>query len=179
MNPLKNNPMETKKILIVDDDIDIITVVKAILTKEGHTVISASDKVEGFKLAYKEKPDLAILDVMMTTQFEGFELAKEFSENPEFAHMPVLMMTSIDILTTTKAAVQEMAREFRQDPNYRELDVLLIRDVITGKAGIDYRTEKGPSIFLPVDGFLRKPVDGKKLVPAVQHLLEANYVKSH
>lgn len=171
--------METKKILIVDDDIDIITVVKAILTKEGHTVISASDKVEGFKLAYKEKPDLAILDVMMTTQFEGFELAKEFSENPEFAHMPVLMMTSIDILTTTKAAVQEMAREFRQDPNYRELDVLLIRDVITGKAGIDYRTEKGPSIFLPVDGFLRKPVDGKKLVPAVQHLLEANYVKSH
>lgn len=171
--------METKKILIVDDDIDIITVVKAILSKEGHTVISASDKVEGFKLAYKEKPDLAILDVMMTTQFEGFELAKEFSENPEFAHMPVLMMTSIDVLTTTKAAVQEMAREFRQDPNYRELDVLLIRDVITGKAGIDYRTEKGPSVFLPVDGFLRKPVDGKKLVPAVQHLLEANYVKSH
>jgi twitching motility two-component system response regulator PilH len=179
MNPLKNDPMETKKILIVDDDIDIITVVKAILSKEGHTVISASDKVEGFKLAYKEKPDLAILDVMMTTQFEGFELAKEFSENPEFAHMPVLMMTSIDVLTTTKAAVQEMAREFRQDPNYRELDVLLIRDVITGKAGIDYRTEKGPSVFLPVDGFLRKPVDGKKLVPAVQHLLEANYVKSH
>lgn len=171
--------METKKILIVDDDIDIITVVKAILSKEGHTVISASDKVEGFKLAYKEKPDLAILDVMMTTQFEGFELAKEFSENPEFAHMPVLMMTSIDVLTTTKAAVQEMAREFRQDPNYRELDVLLIRDVITGKAGIDYRTEKGPSVFLPVDGFLRKPVDGKKLVPAVQHLLETNYVKSH
>jgi CheY-like chemotaxis protein len=77
--------METKKILIVDDDIDIITVVKAILSKEGYNVISASDKIEGFKLAYKEKPDMAILDVMMTTQYEGFELAKEFSENPEFA----------------------------------------------------------------------------------------------
>jgi len=179
MNPLTNNTMETKKILIVDDDIDIITVVKAILSKEGCTVISASDKVEGFKLAYKEKPDMAILDVMMTTQFEGFELAKEFSENPEFAQMPVLMMTSIDVLTTTKAAVQEMAREFRQDPNYRELDVLLIRDVISGKAGVDYRTEKGPSIFLPVDGFLRKPVDAKKLVPAVQHLLEMKRVKAN
>jgi hypothetical protein len=35
-----------------------------------------------------------------------------------------------------------MAREFRQDPNYRELDVLLVRDVITGKAGVDYRTVK-------------------------------------
>jgi CheY-like chemotaxis protein len=178
MNLLKNIAMESKKILIVDDDIDVITVVKAILSKEGHNVISASDKIEGFKMAYKEKPDLAILDVMMTTQFEGFELAKEFSENPEFEHMPVLMMTSIDVLTTTKSAVQEMAREFRQDPNYRELDVLLIRDVITGKAGIDYRTEKGPSIFLPVDGFLRKPVDGKKLLPEVEHLLAENHVKA-
>jgi len=179
MNPLKNITMETKKILIVDDDIDVITIVKAILTKEGYHVISASDKIEGFKMAYKEKPDLAILDVMMTTQFEGFELAKEFSENPEFEHMPVLMMTSIDVLTTTKSAVQEMAREFRKDPNYRELDVLLIRDVITGKAGIDYRTEKGPSIFLPVDGFLRKPVDPKKLVPEVEHLLVDKHAKMH
>jgi CheY-like chemotaxis protein len=175
MNPLTNNTMETKKILIVDDDIDIITVVKAILTKEGYTVISASDKIEGFKLAYKEKPDMAILDVMMTTQYEGFELAKEFSENPEFANMPVLMSTSIDVLTTTKSSVQEMAREFRQDPNYRELDVLLIRDIITGKAGIDYRTEKGPSVFLPVDGFLKKPVDAKKLVPTVENLLAAKH----
>ena len=171
--------METKKILIVDDDIDVITVVKAILSKEGHHVISASDKIEGFKMAYREKPDLAILDVMMTTHFEGFELAKEFSENPEFENMPVLMMTSIDILTTTKSSVQEMAREFRQDPSYRELDVLLIKDVITGKAGIDYRTEKGPSIWLPVDGFLRKPVDGKKLVPEVARLLELKHEKAH
>ena len=179
MNPQKNIAMETKKILIVDDDIDIITVVKAILSREGYTVISASDKIEGFKLAYKEKPDLAILDVMMTTQFEGFELAKEFSENPEFEHMPVLMMTSIDVLTTTKSAVQEMAREFRKDPNYRELDVLLIRDVISGKAGVDYRTEKGPSIFLPVDGFLRKPVDGKKLIPEVARLMEVKHTQTY
>jgi len=178
MNPSKNIAMETKKILIVDDDIDVITVVKAILSKEGYNVISASDKIEGFKMAYKEKPDLAILDVMMTTQFEGFELAKEFSENPEFKKMPVLMMTSIDVLTTSKSAVQEMAREFRKDPNYRELDVLLIRDVISGKAGIDYRTEKGPSVFLPVDGFLRKPVEAKKLVPEVENLLNSSKFKA-
>ena len=170
--------MEAKKILIVDDDIDIITVTRAILEKEGYQVITASDKIEGFKKAWTSKPDLAILDVMMTTQFEGFELAKEFSENPEFENMPVLMMTSIDVLTTTKSAVQEMAREFRQDPNYRELDVLLIRDVITGKAGIDYRTEKGPSVFLPVDGFLRKPVEAKKLVPEVENLLNSSKFKA-
>ncbi len=164
--------METKKILIVDDDIDVITVVAAILSKEGYEVISANDKIEGIKKAWAEQPDLAILDVMMTTHFEGFEMAKELSENPEFKNMPVLMQSSIDILTTTKASVQEMAREFRNDPSYRELDVLLIKDVITGNAGIDYRSEEGPSIWLNVDGFLRKPIEADKLIAEVKGLFE-------
>lgn len=164
--------METKKILIVDDDIDVITVVKAILKKEGYEVVSANDKIEGIKKAWTEKPDLAILDVMMTTHFEGFEMAKELSENPEFSHMPVLMLSSIDILTTTKPSVQEMAREFRKDPSYRELDVLLIKDVVTGNAGIDYHSEEGPSIWLSVDGFLRKPVEADKLTGEIKHLLD-------
>lgn len=161
----------TKKILIVDDDIDVITVVKAILTKAGYEVISANDKIEGIKKAWAEKPDMAILDVMMTTHFEGFEMAKELSENPEFNHMPVMMLSSIDILTTTKPSVQEMAREFRQDPSYRELDVLLIKDVVTGNAGIDYRSEEGPSVWLKVDGFLRKPVEADKLTGEISNLL--------
>jgi DNA-binding response OmpR family regulator len=164
--------METKKILIVDDDIDVITVVKAILNNNGYEVISANDKIEGIKKAWAEKPDLAILDVMMTTHFEGFEMAKELSENPEFNNMPVMMLSSIDILTTTKPSVQEMAREFRQDPNYRELDVLLIKDVVTGNAGVDYRSEEGPSIWLKVDGFLRKPVEAEKLVAEIKNLLQ-------
>lgn len=164
--------METKKILIVDDDIDVITVVKAILNNNGYEVISANDKIEGIKKAWAEKPDLAILDVMMTTHFEGFEMAKELSENPEFNNMPVMMLSSIDILTTTKPSVQEMAREFRQDPTYRELDVLLVKDVVSGNAGVDYRSEEGPSVWLKVDGFLRKPVEADKLVNEIKQLLD-------
>jgi len=166
--------METKKILIVDDDIDVIAVVKAILNKEGFEVVSANDKIEGIKKAWAEKPDMAILDVMMTTHFEGFEMAKELSENPEFNNMPVMMLSSIDILTTSKPSVQEMAREFRMDPNYRELDVLLIKDIVTGNAGIDYRTEEGPSEWLRVDGFLRKPVEAEKLIKEVKTHLKMN-----
>lgn len=164
--------METKKILIVDDDIDVITVVKAILKNNGYEVVSANDKIEGIKKAWTEKPDLAILDVMMTTHFEGFEMAKELSENPEFNKMPVMMLSSIDILTTTKPSVQEMAREFRQDPNYRELDVLLIKDVVSGNAGVDYKSEEGPSVWLKVDGFLRKPVEADKLLAEIKSLLD-------
>lgn len=163
--------MESKKILIVDDDIDVITIIETILKKEGFTVISATNKAEGMQKIKEEKPDLAILDVMMTTHYEGFELAKELTDDPELKKMPVLMQTSIDILTTTKPDVQAMAREFRKNPGFKELHVLLVKDINSGKAGVDYLSEDGESIWFPVDGFLRKPVDAKKVIPEINRIL--------
>ncbi|HBG71004.1 MAG: hypothetical protein A2W93_03120 [Bacteroidetes bacterium GWF2_43_63] len=163
--------METKKILIVDDDIDVITIIETILKKEGYTVISANDKKEGMKKIREEKPDLAILDVMMTTHYEGFELAKEINDDAELSKMPVLMQTSIDILTTTKPDVQAMAREFRKNPGFKDLHVILVKDINSGKAGVDYLSEDGRSIWFPVDGFVRKPVDAKKVLPEIKRIL--------
>ena len=163
--------METKKILIVDDDIDVITIIETILKKEGYTVISANDKVEGMKKIREEKPDLAILDVMMTTHYEGFELAKEITDDPELQRIPVLMQTSIEILTTTKPDVQAMAREFRKNPGFKDLHVILVKDVNSGSAGVDYLSEDGKSIWFPVDGFVRKPVDGKRIIPEIKRIL--------
>ncbi len=164
--------MNTQKILIVDDDVDIINVMSTILENEGYEVITANNKEEGFELAKAEGPDMAILDVMMTTHYEGFELAESFVNDPVFKNMPILMQTSIDILTTNKESVREMAREFRQDPQYKELQVILLKDIITGKAGIDYRTEDGKTVWVPVGGFLKKPVDSKKLLPEIKSLLK-------
>lgn len=161
-----------KRILIVDDDIDVINVAEAILKKEGYEVLSANDKEEGLKLIKSWKPDLAILDVMMNTQFEGFELAKEIIENPALKGMPVVMQSSIDALITTKPSVQEMAHEFRADPNYKDLDVLLLKNVDTGDAGVDYRNEKGKSIFFPVNAFIRKPVHAETLLAEIKRLLK-------
>lgn len=163
--------METKKVLIVDDDIDVITIIETILRKEGYIVISANDKVEGMKKIRQEKPDLAILDVMMTTHYEGFELAKEITDDPELQKIPVLMQTSIDILTTTKPDVQAMAREFRKNPGFKDLHVILVKDINSGKAGVDYLSEDGRSIWFPVDGFVRKPVDAKKILPEIKKIL--------
>jgi len=163
--------METKKVLIVDDDIDVITIIETILKKEGYTVISANDKKEGMRKIREEKPDLAILDVMMTTHYEGFELAKEINDDAELSKMPVLMQTSIDILTTTKPDVQAMAREFRKNPGFKDLHVILVKDINSGKAGVDYLSEDGRSIWFPVDGFVRKPVDAKKVLPEIKRIL--------
>lgn len=172
INLKKKNSMEPKKVVIVDDDIDVITVIETILRKEGYVVISANDKVEGMKTIREVKPDLAILDVMMTTHFEGFELAKEITETPELKGMPILMQTSIDVLVTTKPDVQAMAREFRKNPGFKELHVICVKDTITQKAGVDYLSENGDSIWFPVDGFIRKPVDAKRLLPEIQRILK-------
>jgi len=163
--------MNTQKILIVDDDVDIINVMSTILQNEGYEVVTANNKDEGLETAKAEAPDMAILDVMMTTHYEGFELAESLVNNPIFKNMPILMQTSIEVLTTTKESVREMAREFRKDPKYKELQVILLKDIVSGKAGIDYRAENGKTVWVPVGGFLKKPIDSKKLLPKIKSLL--------
>jgi CheY-like chemotaxis protein len=157
-----------KKILIVDDDVDVISILGSILKKAGYEVISALNKNEGLEKLRSEHPNLAILDVVMTTAFEGFELAREMLSNPEFEDIPFLIQSSIDILITSKASVQEMAREFRKDPNFKDLQVLMIKNTEDNTAGIDYKAEDGKSYFFPVRDFIRKPVDAKKILPDVE-----------
>ena len=162
--------MLKSKIMIVDDDPDVISVVEHILSCKGHKVLCAFNKAEALQILEYEKPDLAILDVIMSTQYEGFELAKVFATRPDLKDIPVLIQTSIDVLVTTRPDVQDMAREFRQDPNFKEFEVIFIRDMITGNAGIDYRDDAGRSVWVPVNGFIPKPIDTKKLKEEVEHI---------
>jgi CheY-like chemotaxis protein len=163
--------LTNKKILIVDDDIDIITVVESILKSQGYQVITAGNKKDGLKKIQTEKPDLAILDVMMTTPYEGFEMAKEIVENPSMKDLPVILQTSIEVLETTKPYVQEMARQFRHDPAFSDLRVILVKDIVTGSAGVDYMNEEGSNIWFPVNAFVKKPVNTDNLLPEIERLL--------
>jgi len=172
LNNLKLKKMETKRILLTDDDMDIINVLETILVHEGYEVATANNKTEGLKKLSEFKPDLAILDVMMTTHFEGFEMAKAIKSNTETKNIPVIMLTSIEVLITNKPDIQTIAREFRKDPDFKELDVILIKDSTSLNAGIDYKAENGTSVWLPVDGFIAKPVDSRRILPEVKRLLK-------
>ena len=90
---------EKIKILVVDDDIDFINVTKMILENQNYEVVTALNKVDGMKKARSEKPQLAILDVMMTTEQEGFEMARELRQDPEFVSLPIILLTSVDSAT--------------------------------------------------------------------------------
>jgi CheY-like chemotaxis protein len=161
-----------KKILIVDDDIDVIAVTEAILTKEGYEVHSAMNKKEGLEKLRSIKPDLAILDVMMTTQYEGFELAQEMLSNPEFKDIPFIIQSSIEIMETSNPDVQQAAHELRKVPRLKALQVLLLKNNIDGSAGIDYKAEDGKSYWFPVRDFIKKPVSAQKILPEIKKYIK-------
>ncbi|MFZ0033887.1 MAG: response regulator, partial [Sedimentisphaerales bacterium] len=68
--------MKNAKILIVDDDPDLTKALKATLESKNYTVITASNGSEGMDKINTDKPDLLILDVMMSTLQDGFEVAR-------------------------------------------------------------------------------------------------------
>ena len=160
-----------KKVLLVDDDIDVISVVETILENEGYEVITATNKEDGLAKAKYEKPDLAILDVMMTTQFEGFELAETFVKGEDFKRMPVMMQTSIEIFEANDDNVMKFARYYRENMAGKEMDILLVQDYESKKAGVDYRDTEGNIHWLSVDGFIRKPVNAKTLIESIKRVL--------
>ncbi len=87
--------MKNAKILIVDDDPDLTKVLQTILESEQYTVLTAANRTEGMEKIRINKPDLIILDVMMSTCQDGFEMSRELKENPECKDMPILMLTAV------------------------------------------------------------------------------------
>jgi CheY-like chemotaxis protein len=83
------------KVLLVDDDVDLIAMNKAVLEKEGFEVAVAYDGAECKAKAAAEKPDIIVLDVMMTTDTEGIQVARELRTRDETRAIPIVMLTSI------------------------------------------------------------------------------------
>jgi two-component system alkaline phosphatase synthesis response regulator PhoP len=91
--------MEDTKLLIVDDDPDYTAVIKAILEDEKYSVSVASDRNEGIEKIKTERPALIILDVMMSTWSDGFEMSRELKNDPELKNIPILMLTGVESKT--------------------------------------------------------------------------------
>jgi len=88
-----------KKILIVDDDRDVFESMKIVLEAEGYGVDWATNGTEAIEKAKAGKPDLMILDVMMNTDDEGFQVSYRMRQDPELMHVPIVMVTSVGTKT--------------------------------------------------------------------------------
>jgi two-component system, OmpR family, alkaline phosphatase synthesis response regulator PhoP len=86
---------ERKTILIIDDDPDFVRSIELLLTASGYRVLTASNGRRGFDLARQERPDLILLDVMMTERTEGFFTLERIKEDPILHETPVIVISSI------------------------------------------------------------------------------------
>ena len=87
--------MATKgEILLVDDDSDLRDSLQIILEKKGYSVRTAANGREALEALELRRPDLMILDVMMTTETEGFDLAYQLKNRPGTEDLPIILLTS-------------------------------------------------------------------------------------
>ena len=131
-----------KKILIVDDDPDVILFIATILKDHGYQSVDATNGQEGLKLVHSENPDMVLLDLMMPKK-SGIALLTELKRDEKLKKIPVIMVTGV-------------AGETGID-----LEAFLKRG-----------TAKGPGdIPLTPEGYIEKPVDPDKLITLIKELL--------
>ncbi|MDF1611395.1 response regulator [Stygiobacter electus] len=99
------DPKEIKKILLVDDDADLLEQNKLLLESKGFQVITAENSKDGMKLFYKELPDAAILDLMMEQMDSGFILSYKIKKTEHGKKIPVFILTSATYETGYKFSV--------------------------------------------------------------------------
>lgn len=81
-----------KKILVVDDERDIVEVIQMSLQKNGYSVETAYDGVEALEKIESDKPDLVVLDIMLP-KLDGYSVNLKLKENPETENLPVIVIT--------------------------------------------------------------------------------------
>jgi CheY-like chemotaxis protein len=83
-----------KKILVVDDEVDVVTFLATLLRKNGYEVCEARDGVEGMKKVIEEKPDLVCLDLLMPEK-TGIKMYREMKKDEQLKNVRVIMVTGI------------------------------------------------------------------------------------
>ena len=110
------------KVLIVDDDADFRNACRLPLEAAGFEVLEAEDADAGFELVRSENPDLVILDILMPSQYEGFELARRIREELELSELPLLMLSAVHI-------IKKPPYRFAPDKAYLPVDAFLDKPV--------------------------------------------------
>lgn len=85
--------VKTKKILIVDDEPNIVLALKYLLQDEGYQTREAYDGQSGFSIALEWKPDLAMLDIMMP-EIDGLEVARRIRNQTDLNNVQILFLTA-------------------------------------------------------------------------------------
>ena len=106
---------DKKRILIVDDERDIVKALTIRLNRAGYEVVTAFDGAQGIFMAHKEKPDLVILDIRMPAG-NGFSVAEKLKESEDTVAVPVIFLTGSPETNSEEKAIALGARFYVKKP---------------------------------------------------------------
>jgi CheY-like chemotaxis protein len=87
--------MPSARILVVDDDPDFVEIMRTILESSDYDVITAANGNQALSQVKAQRPDLIILDIMMSTVLDGLDVSEKLAQDPDARYMPVIMVSSI------------------------------------------------------------------------------------
>ena len=140
------------RILLADDETDLVWAVRYSLLDEGHEVTTASNGMEALALARRARPDLVILDIAMP-EMDGLEVCSRLRRDPTLASVPILFLTVWHEIEDRVAGLDEGSDDYLAKPfDMRELKArvraLLRRSSLSGQAaGLD---DVGPLLVGPL-----------------------------
>lgn len=165
------NPSEYK-ILIVDDVMSNVLLLKVLLTNEKFAIATASNGRQALEQVEKENPDLVLLDVMMP-DMSGFEVAQHLKSNPNTADIPIIFLTALNSTADIVKGFQVGANDFISKPfNKEELIIRVTHQIslVAAKRLILSKTEElqriagRDKLYSVIAHDLRSPMGSIKMV---------------
>lgn len=127
--------MDNPKILVVDDEPDVVALLERTLKSEGFDVITAYDGIAALDLVSTERPDLIILDIMMP-MMSGYEVCEQIKANPQTQYIPVVCLSSAHTPDARAQSLRAGAAELITKPFYpAELVAQIRRHLHAKEAG--------------------------------------------
>lgn len=113
--------MSNRRILVVEDNQDNMTLITDVLMSLNYDVIRATDGEKGVEAAHQEHPDLILMDLSLP-RMDGWTATRHIKENPELNHIPIIALTAHAMVGDKERALEAGCNDYITKPiNLREL----------------------------------------------------------
>lgn len=120
----------SEKILIVDDDLDTLKLVGLMLKRQGYSITAASTGNQALQKASEDRPNLILLDVMMP-DMDGYEVTRRLRNNPDLAHIPIIMFTAKTMVDDKVAGFEAGVDDYMTKPTHPAELVSRVKSLLT------------------------------------------------
>ncbi len=105
-----------KKILIVDDQKELLDLMEATLTVEDYQILKATNGKDAINIAITEQPDMIIMDIMMHGKFDGLEATRILKNDPQTSSCPIILLSAKDQNDDIKKGLETGADDYFTKP---------------------------------------------------------------